>query len=211
MEVKEACMSMEDKSFQEKFKIVTKLHRQFAHPFAKNLKALLKNAEHLDDKTSQIVDNIFAECETCKRYKKTPPTPVVSLPPVTRLNEVITMDLKKFGDVYFLPLIDLFTRFCKSKVITRNISSVIINIINISVIGAGMGAPDKFLIDNGGEFNNESRHEFAEQFNVEICETGAQSPWSNGICECNHCVIDVCVQKLWKEDPNVNFSLGCQC
>ena len=30
----------------------------------------------------------------------------------------------------------------------------------------GMGAPDKFLIDNGGEFDNESYREFAEQFNV---------------------------------------------
>ena len=46
VEVKEVWMSMEDKSFTEKFKfkIVTKLHRQFAHPSAKNLKALLKNA-----------------------------------------------------------------------------------------------------------------------------------------------------------------------
>ena len=69
MEVEEGCMSMEDKSFEERSKIVTKLHRQFAHPSAKNLKALLKNAEHLDDEISQIVDNISAECETCKRYK----------------------------------------------------------------------------------------------------------------------------------------------
>ena len=74
-----------------------------------------------------------------------------------------------------------------------------------------MGAPDKFLIDNGGEFNNESYHEFAEQFNVEICATGAQSPWSEGICERNHYVIyviDVCVQKFREEDPNVNLNVA---
>ena len=62
VEVEEACMTMKDKSFEEKFKIVTKLHRQFAHPSAKNLKALLKNVVHLDDEISQIVDNISAEC-----------------------------------------------------------------------------------------------------------------------------------------------------
>ena len=127
VEVEEVCINMEDKSFEEKLKIVIKLHRQFAHPSAKNLKALLKNAEHLNDEISQIVDNISAECETCKRYKKTPPTPVVSLSLATRFNEVITMDLKKFADVYFLHLIDLFTRFCKSKVITRKIPSLIID------------------------------------------------------------------------------------
>ena len=116
------------------------MHRQFAHPSAKNLKALLKNAEHLDDEISQIVDNISVECETCKRYKKTPPTPVVSLPLATKFNGVIAMDLKKFGDVYFLHLIGLFIIFCKSKVIMRKTPSVI-----TEWIGADMGAPDRFF------------------------------------------------------------------
>ena len=87
MEVEDVCMSMEDKSCEEKFTIVTKLHRQFAHPSAKKLKALLKNAEHLDDEVSQMVDNISVECERCKRYKKTSPTPVVSLPLATRFKK----------------------------------------------------------------------------------------------------------------------------
>ena len=88
MELEEVCMSMEDKLFEKKLKIVTKSHHQFAHPSEKNLKALFKNAEHLDDEISQIVDTISAECETCKRYKKTPLTPVVSLPLATRLMRV---------------------------------------------------------------------------------------------------------------------------
>ena len=187
-----------------KFKIVTKLHRQFAHSSAKNLKALLKNAEHLDDEIPQIVDSMSAECETCKRYKKTSPTLVVSLPLATRFNKVVAMDLKKFGDVYFLHLIDLFTRFCKSKVIMRKIPSVIID----RLITEWIRALDKFLIDNGSESDNESYHEFSEYFNVEICATGAQSPWSNRICERNHYVIDVCVQKLREEDPNVNLNVA---
>ena len=157
MEVEEVCMSMEDKSFEQKFKIVTKLHHQFAHPSAKNLKAFLKNAEHSDDEISQIVDNISAEYETCKRYKKTPPTPVVSLPLATRFNEVVAMGLKK------------------SKVITRKIPSVIIDSVVAKWTGASMSAPDKFLIGKVGEFDNESCRELAEQFNVGICATGAQS------------------------------------
>ena len=129
VEAEDVCISMDDKSFEEKLKIVTKLHRQSAHPSANNLKALVKNAEHLVDEISHMVGNIYAECETCKRYKKTPPTPVESLPPATRFNKVIAMVLKNFGDVYFLHFIDLFTRFCKNKVITRKISSVIIDSI----------------------------------------------------------------------------------
>ena len=118
------------------------------------------------------------------------------------------MDLKKFGDVYFLHLIDLFTRFCKSKVIMRKTPSVIIDSVITECAGVDMCAPNKFLIDNGGEFDNESYHEFAEQFNVEICATGAQPPWSNGICERNHYVIDVCVHKVQEEDPNVKLNVA---
>ena len=73
---------------------------------------------------------------------------------------------------------------------------------------AGMGAPNKYLIDNRGEFDNESYHEFVEQFNGEICATRAQSPWSNGICERNHYVIDLCVQQLQEEDPNINLNVA---
>ena len=186
VEAEDVCISVDDESFEEELKIVTKLHRQSSHPSANNLKALVKNAEHLVDKTSQMVGNISAECETCKRYKKTLPTPVVSLPLATRFNKVVAMDLKNFGDVYFLHFIDLFTRFCKSAVITRKISSVIIDSMITEWIGDGICAPDKLLIVNRGEFDNKSYCEFADQLNVEICATRAQSPWSNGICKCNH-------------------------
>ena len=82
-------------------------------------------------------------------------------------DDTLKVEDRKFGDVYVLHLIDLFTRFCKSKVIMRKIPSVIIDSVITEWIGAGMDAPDKFLIDNGGEFDNESYHEFAEQFNVQ--------------------------------------------
>ena len=126
-----------------------------------------------------MVDNISAECEQCKRCKKTHPTPVVSLPLAARFNEVIAMDLKKFGDVYFLHLIDLFRRFCKSKVIMRKIPSVIIDSVITEWIGAGMGAPDKFLIDNGANSIMRVIMNLQSNLMLNICATGAQSPSSN--------------------------------
>ena len=62
VEVEEVCVSMEDKSFEEKFKIVTKLYRQSAHPYAKNLKGLLKG--NLRSKKSLVQ---MKECEKCKK------------------------------------------------------------------------------------------------------------------------------------------------
>ena len=75
-------------------------------------------------------------------------------------------------------------------------------------IAAGMDAPRKILIDNGGEFDNNEYLETMEQYNVEICVTGASSPWSNGICERNHAVVDTMVYKMLEESPNMKIDIA---
>ena len=60
----------------------------------------------------------------------------------------------------------------------------------------GLGAPNKVLVDNGGEFDNLVYIEALEQYNIEPITTGANSPWSNGICDINHAVVDLMVQKI---------------
>ena len=44
-------------------------------------------------------------------------------------------------------------------------------------VASGFGTSKKLLIDNGREFANESYKKMAEQINVEICSTAAESPW----------------------------------
>lgn len=195
-----------EKSDTEKMKILTKLHRQFAHPTAKNLVALIKNAEDIDTKTVQLIEMISENCLVCKRYKKTPSRPVVCLPLSKHFNDVVAMDLKLYKPgIYFIHLIDLHTRFSLAKVIKRKLPSVIIDSVIGLWIANGLGAPNKFLIDNGGEFCNSLYKEMAEQFNVEICTTGAESPWSNGICERNHAVVDSAVEKMIEDDPTLGL------
>ena len=68
-------------------------------------------------------------------------------------------------------------------------------------VGNGLGAPKKFLTDNGGEFANEEYKDMCANLNVEIMNTAAYSPWKNGICERNHAVVDDCVLKILDENP----------
>ncbi len=42
----------------------------------------------------------------------------------------------------------------------------------------------KFMSDNGREFNNENLHDMAANFNIRVLTTAAESPFSNGTCEC---------------------------
>ena len=113
------------------------------------------------------------------------------MPMATQFNEVEAMDLKNFRrGIYFLHLIDLHTRFSLAKIIKSKHPSVIVQNVIMTWVANGFGTPKKFLIDNGGEFANGSFKEMAEQLNIEIGSTAAESPWQNGICERNNEVID---------------------
>ena len=61
--IDEVYFAIEDKSYEEKKKIVQKLHRQFAHPSGKNLKALMKNAEAFGTEVDEIIEHISENCE----------------------------------------------------------------------------------------------------------------------------------------------------
>ena len=151
--IEDVRFAIEDKSYEDKKRIVQKLHRQFAHPSARNLKDLMKNADAVDSEVNEIIEQISNNCNICKRFKRTPTRPVVCMPLANKFNQVIAMDLKHFIDgVYFLHLIDLF--HCLSQIITRKLPSVIVDAVIKSWIALGFGAPRKFLIDNEGKFTD---------------------------------------------------------
>ena len=45
----------------------------------------------------------------------------------------------------------------------------------------------------------------SEQFNIDFYTTEANSAWSNGICDSNHAVIDLSVQKMIEDDCNMDL------
>ena len=75
-------------------------------------------------------------------------------------------------------------------------------------IGSGLGAPKKFLADNGGEFANEEYKDMSSNLNIELINTAAYSPWQNGICERNHAVVDDCVSKILEDNPELELDVA---
>ncbi|CAC5385900.1 PROM1 [Mytilus coruscus] len=68
-------------------------------------------------------------------------------------------------------------------------------------IGSGMGLQSDFC-------------DMCANFNIEVINTGAFSPWQNDICECNQAVVDDCCKtfgRLTKFKPRNGISLGCDC
>ena len=172
-------MALENKEISDRA-IAHKLHRQFGHPRPEKLIRLIKNAGIKNRKLQKEVHNISESCITCLKHKRTPPRPIVCLPLESRFNEMVGIDLKKWGDSYFLVIVDIATRFCQAHVINNKSPSTIIKALFVTWISF-FGATKKILSDNGGDFSNKEMRELSDMFCIKLLTTAAESPWSNGI------------------------------
>ena len=172
----------------------SKLHRQFAHPAPDKLVKLVQGQENSKDLV-EAIKRVSDTCKICKEFRKPPPRPVVGFPMATRFGECVAMDLKQFGNVYLLHLIDHATRFSSGAVIRTKQADVIIREIFKCWISV-FGCAEKFLVDNGGEFNNEKFREMCETLNITIKTTAAESPWSNGLVERHNQIMGEMVTKI---------------
>lgn len=187
-EPSEVYLTIEGKSETEIKTIAQKLHRQFAHASGKRINELVKRAGHNHPGFANILDVVRKECDVCKRFNKPPPRPVVSLPLSTQFNEVVSMDLKHVGRHNVLHIVDTFTRFRSAAVVENKEPDTIIQSLFTAWIGF-FGTPKKFLVDNGGEFNNKHFLSLAENCNIRVLATSAESPWSNGVCERQNAIL----------------------
>ena len=85
-ETHEAQINLNKESREQKVKVIDKLHTQFAHPSSSRLLSLLKDAGLFDEDLKAIAEETSKGCNVCKRYKKTPARPVVSLPLATKFS-----------------------------------------------------------------------------------------------------------------------------
>ena len=176
-----------------------KLHRQFGHVPSAKLRKLVTSAGEGSEKLLKSLDAVAENCETCKRFKRAPPRPVVAIPMGEKFMDVVAMDLKHWRDnVWVLHLIDSFTRFSGGVIINNKRPDTIIKGIFECWIKF-LGVPRKILTDNGGEFVNQEFMDMADNLNIHVMTTPAEAPWCNGICEKHNHIIGVMLEKLWED------------
>ena len=187
-----------------KREVLSKLHRQFAHPTTDKLKALMKDAGAWNDGLYNLLLEVYEMCKVCKIHKKTPSRPIVSLPLAKKFNDKVAIDLKKWGNGWILHMVDVWSRFTISVVISSKKPRDVIDGIMQKWIGV-WGVMNSILSDNGGEFNADEIREVCSFLNVEVCTTAAYSPFQNGVCERNHAVVDSILTKLRSEYPSYDL------
>ena len=197
---------IESKNTQEKVKIVKKLHRQFSHPSGKKLYDLAKDAGIKDPEFMKILQECPSSCDFCLRYKKVEPRPVVGFSLGSYFNETVSMDIKEIESNKVLHMIDHGTRYSVAVRLHSKESSEILRAIFKHWI-AYFGTPGSFLTDNGREFNNQLFRDMAQNLNIIVRTTAAQSPWSNGLNERHNGILGESVKKTL-EDVKCNFEIA---
>ena len=188
---------------------VEKIHKQFSHPPSDKLKTLLKTAGFKRPEYMKAIDEVSSSCKICLMYKKPKSRPVVGLPRGKVFNECVAMDLKNVPgtpNVYILHMIDSVTRYSAARIIYNKKKETIIQGICSGWISI-FGNPKKFMADNGGEFANEEFNEMCQRFNVDVQNSAAESPWSNGIVERHHKMLTEMMVKT-KEDSKCNWEVA---
>ena len=192
---------------QEKQKTLLKLHKQFGHASVEKLKRLMDSAGNRDDECIGILKNIVSNCETCIRYSRPKPKPAVGLPMASTYNETVAVDLHELEPgVWYLHIIDHFTRFSAGSIVTtKKPKEIVKHLIHrwISV----HGPPHRLFSDNGGELNNEEMRDMSEKFNIELKTTAAYSPWSNGLLERHNQTLTEILLKI-KKDNGCNWGMA---
>ena len=175
-----------------------KLHTQFGHAPTDRLIDLIRNSGIEDKKFLKLVEDTEKNCETCKRYKKQKPRPVVALSLAKGFNEVVSVDLKDVEKEKVFHIVDNATRYSGGALVTNKSKEEIVDKFFMNWIKI-FGCPKKLLSDNGREFNNELFKEMASLLGVELLSTAAESPWSNGITERHNALIGTMMTKILEE------------
>lgn len=184
----------------EKRKVLLKLHKQFGHASADRLQKLIQSSGNKDKDCLTILQQIVHDCDICQRYSKTKPKPAVGLPLASEYNETVAVDLHQLEpNMWYLHIIDQFTRFSAGSIVKTKKSSEIINSFIHTWLSVH-GPPRRVFSDNGGEFNNEEFRDMAENFNIETRTTAGYSPWSNGLLERHNQTLTDIILKVKREN-----------
>merc|ERR1712112_399306 len=181
------------------FKAIKKVHEVTNHKSAEKLIKHYKTANLIGPNTIKTIKKVVQECKICQKFSKSMVKPKIALPVATSFNEIVTLDLKQFGDRYVLWCVDACTRFIQGKLLENKQAETIIDALN-DCWNLPFGIPSVgYHADNGTEFKNIKMDELISKLGISISYGPAYSPWSNGINERNHASADATIKKLMKE------------
>ena len=166
-------------------------------PEVKSYVILQRLARIKDSEFIKISQELPNSSEIHIIFKRTEPWPIVRFPLESYFNEKIFMDIKEINGDKMLHLIEHGIRYSVSIKIPCKESSEIINAILKHLI-AYFGIAQSILTDNNRQFNNLFFRDMAQNLNIVVCTTAAESQRSNGLKEYDNGILGEMLEKTIK-------------
>ena len=189
---------MEGNNSEKDMCSLVSMHEGLGHPSHHKFEEMLKNTGNYNENVKFLLNKLYEQCLTCIKFRKNIPRPNVSSPIGTDFNHTLVVDLKIWPkkNKIILYMIDAYSRFTKAVVVPNKEADSVIQPIMDEWILNLFGPPVQILFDNGKEFSNSKMREMCEKFNIKMLTTGAYSPFQNGLCEKNHHMVDLMIEKM---------------
>ena len=128
--IQEQVLFTEENEDMNTFKAIKKVHEVTNHKSAEQLLKHYRRADLIGPETVKTIKRVVRDCKICQKFGKSMVKPKIALPNASSFNEVVTLDLKQFGNKHVLWCIDLFTRFIQEKLLQNKRAETILNAIN---------------------------------------------------------------------------------
>lgn len=184
--------------------ILTKNH----HEGKVNHRGILETLQHLKRNYYWIgmkttISQYINSCDTCQRAKyarNKPYTPLMVTDTPSKPFQVVHIDVFFYDNKMFLTLVDSFSKYAQAiQIPGKNAISIANALIKYFSF---CGIPEKLIIDNGTEFNNDTVKEILNLHKIKIHFTTPQHHESNSIVERFHSTIIEHLRLLKDSFPN---------
>ena len=191
-------------SGKDQREIIRKMHKQAGHQSKKKFMDFLKQGSiDWDEKVlEEELETISKNCHGCILKRKSPSKPVACIPVSYQFNQCIGVDLKINSDgTIILYIIDMWSKLIQARLVKSKKSEEITAAIMECWV-AVYGAFERTIHDNGGEFCGAPFKEMMDLLGIQDGTSAAHSPWSCGVVERHHAVVDGTYQALLRDFPS---------
>ena len=189
-------------SNKQQLEVIRKVHKQAGHQSKEKFLKFLQGSTIVWDKKllREELDNITRNCEGCILKKRKPDRPAACIPVADGFNQCVGMDLKIYPDGVILYVIDMWSKLIQARFVKSKRSEDIIEALLKMWISV-YGCFDRTIHDNGGEFIAAAFEEMTDLLGIQDGTSGAHSPWSCGVVEKHHAIVDSTYEALRRDFP----------
>ena len=101
----------QDDNISDPKKIIMKLHANWGHASATQLKRVLVDSDGGMSHLVNQVDQVLETCDVCRAFDKAPHIPIAGTTTVSAFNEKVQVDLLFLGDLIVAHAMDVFPKY----------------------------------------------------------------------------------------------------